>query len=416
MNACRSLTAVVLALAFLCACGSPTTEAAATDAVAGDLGFVNPKLDAVSDAAKADTATPSDAKVNPATRPFPENPAAGEPGSTCKLAADCQSGYCVESANGKICSRSCVDCCPAGLACDQLSGGADFALVCIPQMLALCRPCDTDAECTAIDKNALCVNRGDNDQGNAGSYCGAGCTDTTDCPLGYTCKTVQGEKGAGSQCVPDSGECSCGKNAILAGATTTCKVSNDVGTCAGQRKCALDGLTLCDAPSPTAESCNGKDDDCDGLTDEAGATGCTLYFGDADDDGVGGGAGTCLCAPDLVHSHTQGADCDDSNAAIHPGAAEICNGKDDNCNGATDEMGAQGCTLFFADSDGDGFGGGAAACQCAADLAHPVASSTDCNDGAASISPAASETCNQIDDNCIGTRTSPLTNSPTRPE
>ena len=39
-------------------------------------------------------------------------------------------------------------------------------------------------------------------------------------------------------------------------------------------------------------------------------------------------------------------DCNDSNAAVYPGAAEICNGVDDNCNGLVDEG--------FADFDGDG--------------------------------------------------------------
>jgi hypothetical protein len=42
-------------------------------------------------------------------------------------------------------------------------------------------------------------------------------------------------------------------------------------------------------------------------------------------DGDGDGFTTC------------DGDCDDSNASIHPGAVEICNGKDDNCNGEIDE-------------------------------------------------------------------------------
>jgi hypothetical protein len=391
----------IVCLASAGACSSPESIDNGSDAGNAELGFVGPKLDGHGDSLQDATAG-SDGKVDPASCPFPASPASGEPGAPCKVASDCQTGFCVDSADGKICTRSCVDCCPGGMTCAQLATGSDFALVCVPQMLALCRPCETDAECASVDKNALCIDRGDNDSGNIGSYCGGGCADASDCPSGYSCKTVNGEKGAGTQCIPDSGECTCGKDAILAGATTTCKVTNDVGTCAGTRKCALSGLTLCDAPSPTVESCNGKDDNCDGQIDEAGAAGCKLYFSDGDDDGFGGGVGVCLCAPDLLHSHALGADCDDSDPAIHSGAAELCNGKDDNCNGQTDEIGAQGCKAYFADSDGDGFGAGNPSCQCAADLAFPVTSSSDCNDASVAISPAASETCNQIDDNCNG--------------
>ena len=41
-------------------------------------------------------------------------------------------------------------------------------------------------------------------------------------------------------------------------------------------------------------------------------------------------------------------DCNDANAALHPGAPELCNGIDDNCNGQVDE------TIAGVDSDGDG--------------------------------------------------------------
>ena len=48
------------------------------------------------------------------------------------------------------------------------------------------------------------------------------------------------------------------------------------------------------------------------------------------------------------------ADCDDANAAVYPGAPEICNGIDDNCDGNLDE-GLETST-YYADADGDGFG------------------------------------------------------------
>ncbi len=71
-------------------------------------------------------------------------------------------------------------------------------------------------------------------------------------------------------------------------------------------------------------------------------------------------------------------DCNDSNPAIHPGAAEACNGVDDNCNGTRDDG--------FPDLDADGF----AACG------------GDCDDTVPSIHPGAAEACNHRDDDCDG--------------
>src|SRR5262249_3297221 len=50
---------------------------------------------------------------------------------------------------------------------------------------------------------------------------------------------------------------------------------------------------------------------------------------------------------------TAQGDCNDANAAIHPGATEVCNGVDDNCDGQIDETGQ---TAFYQDADGDGYG------------------------------------------------------------
>src|SRR5690606_10091458 len=84
------------------------------------------------------------------------------------------------------------------------------------------------------------------------------------------------------------------------------------------------------------------DDDCDGMIDEGVLS--TFHY-DADGDGFGciPGADGCLpvqrgCVVPAGYVSMSG-DCDDRplvGAAIHPAAAEVCNGVDDNCDGLTD--------------------------------------------------------------------------------
>ena len=148
------------------------------------------------------------------------------------------------------------------------------------------------------------------------------------------------------------------------------------------------------------ESCNGVDDDCDSAVDEAGASGAGSWYQDADGDGYGDGAATVSCtAPTgFVSNNT---DCDDGDGAVSPAATERCNGIDDDCDGSADEAGSAGEGSWYQDSDGDGYGDGAATVSCTAPAGY-VSSNTDCDDGDGAVSPAATERCNGIDDDCDG--------------
>ena len=85
-------------------------------------------------------------------------------------------------------------------------------------------------------------------------------------------------------------------------------------------KCTAGGATSCDAfVGKTSEACDGKDNDCDGATDE-------------DIEKVLCGQGEC--AHEVVGCVLQGPGaCDPFQGK----SDEVCNGKDDDCNGATDD-------------------------------------------------------------------------------
>jgi len=146
------------------------------------------------------------------------------------------------------------------------------------------------------------------------------------------------------------------------------------------------------------EVCNGLDDNCAGGVDN----GLTFinYWPDGDGDGFGNQSGMSqsACAP-ISGRVTNNADCNDANASIRPGATEICNGIDDNCAGGVDN--GLATQNYWVDGDGDGFGAGTPAMLCGP-LGGRVANGNDCNDLSAAVRPTATETCNNIDDNCSG--------------
>jgi len=93
---------------------------------------------------------------------------------------------------------------------------------------------------------------------------------------------------------------------------------------------------------------DGLDNDCDGTIDEAGGT--ASWYVDADGDGYGTGTATRSSTP-IEGSVTRDGDCADDDAARSPGAPELCNGIDDDCDGTVDGgLAARRC--FFS----EGFG------------------------------------------------------------
>ncbi|AKQ67577.1 putative lipoprotein [Myxococcus hansupus] len=217
-----------------------------------------------------------------------------------------------------------------------------------------------------------------------------------------------------------------------------------------------------------AELCNDVDDNCNGISDQVELSlgqSCTMGVDCPGIRACGQDGGVICNAPDAVYAYPDrdqdgrgdmhaeplafcagiGAgyvlgpadDCDDTNPSIRPGAPELCNGVDDNCDGAIDETfpqlgaacevagqcpGTQVCdtsqtgttcqatvpvSTWSLDEDGDGFGGGLAVQACTSPGPGFVDRDGDCNDGNPFTYPGAPEICDGLDNNCDGSPDGP---------
>ena len=185
------------------------------------------------------------------------------------------------------------------------------------------------------------------------------------------------------------------------------------------------------------------DENCNGIAEEEGALGTKLYLVDADLDGFGevGSViaacqtgegiveldGDCDDADDSVYPGApedcvdrrdtncdgfSGADdldndgfavcdeCDDQSAARYPGAEEICDGVDNDCDREVDND-AVDALIFYADRDSDGFG--AAEIRACELPPFAVEQDGDCDDDNRFVYPGAFDVANDgIDQNCDG--------------
>jgi MYXO-CTERM domain-containing protein len=136
------------------------------------------------------------------------------------------------------------------------------------------------------------------------------------------------------------------------------------------------------------------------------AVGCTAentktYYFDSDGDGAGTEAlGVRPGCSDIPGWALMSGDCDENSKERGPGIAEVCNAKDDDCDGMVDE-GVAGAVVY-PDADGDGYGdpSGTPGTDCT--KKGFVANNRDCNDDDLGKHPDALEVCNYFDDDCDG--------------
>ncbi|MEK7992662.1 MAG: putative metal-binding motif-containing protein [Planctomycetota bacterium] len=149
------------------------------------------------------------------------------------------------------------------------------------------------------------------------------------------------------------------------------------------------------------EICNSEDDDCNGVTDDSVSK---QWYHDADGDGHGDPTQPFKDGCDgASFLSSVGDDCNDHSAEIYPGATETCNGVDDDCNSEIDDEVADAPT-WYKDADGDGFGRdlifvSIQACVQPQGYADQIG---DCADENEFVHPGVDESCNDIDDNCVG--------------
>ncbi len=360
-------------------------------------------------------------------------------GDPCDEPDDCPSGYCIEVAGDarRVCTDFCdpgVEGCPDGWVCAAVANsGADRVFLCFPETEFLCSECETDGDCGG--RSDRCIDYPD------GRHCARDCG-VQACPEGYDCVDIDGPDGPTPQCQsaqpvcsacfdPDNDgyglgpdcrgeDCNEGDPLAFDGAEERCNDKDDncdggidesfdfsadprhCGDCdtvcdfEGAEALCEDGACVqgpclanrydidergdngceyfCERSEDGVEVCNGADDDCNGI---------------ADDENPGGG-GPCdtqqegVCAAGVVVCSEGELVCQRVGDPI----AEVCNGRDDNCDGAEDE----------------GNPGGGAACNTGAEGICSTGTLT-CQEGSVQCLQdrvAREELCNLQDDDCNG--------------
>ena len=273
--------------------------------------------------------------------------------------------------------------------------------------LELCDARDNDCD-TSIDEDARSLTWYRDSDGDGFGSAESGTLVTCAPPVGHALLGTDCDDGdrAVSPIAPEScngrdDDC----NGVADYRIGTGDFEDDDGDGRADARCRFVG-TDCDDRDPftyagAPELCDLRDNDCNDLIDDD--TMSRDWLADEDGDGYGDATDAMSSCAVIDGRVLRAGDCDDAIEDVFPGALDGCGtgeGRDDDCDTRVDEAGAR--TAFYADLDGDTFGAGAATLACTAPLGR-VAIAGDCDDGSTLRSPAAAELCEDgIDQDCDG--------------
>ena len=335
---------------------------------------------------------------------------------TTFYADDDEDGFGNASSSTTECSNPTVDC------TDGLTGTACYVTVAGDCL-------DTDANtyrgAASLESSSACMTDADadgygDDSPVSGVTAGSDCDDSAGAVF----------PGATEVCDTVDNDCD---GSIDEGVGQTWYIDSDSD---GQGSTATTS-SACSQPTGYVANANDcLDTDANTFRGAANNESSTACMTDADNDGYGDDS--------PVSGVTAGTDCDDSTSGTNPAATEVCDTLDNDCDGSVDEGVVQ---TWYLDSDGDGQGTSAttssactqpsgyvanandcldtdantfrgsasaeSATACMTDADNDgygddspvsgVTAGTDCDDTSLATNPAATETCNGVDDDCDGT-------------